>query len=391
MDGKRAAVLVAGGAGYVGSHAVLALLDAGHSVVVLDNLSTGNRWAVDTRAAFFEGGIENESLVRTIMELHNIQSVMQFAGSYRTAADARDPLKFYRNNTTATESLIESAVACRVKHFVYSGTAETYRLPAPMPVAESWAQDPNSAYAASMLVTEQILIDVAAVHPLNFGVLRYFNAAGADPLKRCGAAQPGAAHMIHQAIETVLGQRDHVELCPAGEATPDGSQVRDYVHVSDLATAHVALLDGLIAEPARNRTYNCGYGEGWSDLAVLDAAERVTNVRIARRERTTPDGEPPVLVADTGAIRRELGWQPFYDNLDSLVRDTYRWQMHLPRMRVAHGEGGLHGAGGRPVYFVNESAGARTRASDAPIRASEAHVLVQSGAAGTSRSVAGKP
>lgn len=384
MDGKRAAVLVAGGAGYVGSHVVLALLDAGHSVVVIDNLSTGNRWAVDSRAAFFEGGIENESLVRTIMELHNVRAIMQFAGSYRTAADARDPLKFYRNNTTATESLIESAVACRVRHFVYSGTAETYRLPAPMPVTETWAQGPNSAYAASMLVTEQILIDVAAVHPLNFGVLRYFNAAGADPLKRCGPAQPGAAHMIHQAIETVLGQRDHVELSRTGAATPDGSQVRDYIHVCDLAAAHVALLDGLIAEPGRNRTYNCGYGEGWSDLAVLEAAERVTNVRIARRERAAPDGEPPVLVADAGAIRRELGWQPFYDNLESLVRDTYRWEMHLPRLRVAHGEGTQPGAGGRALYFANEPGNARTRTA-------EAHIIVQTGAAGRSRSMAGKP
>jgi len=380
MDAKTAAVLVAGGAGYIGSHAVLALLDAGHRVVVIDNLSTGNRWAVDPRAAFFEGGIENESLVRSIMELHNVRAVLQFAGSYRTAADARDPLKFYRNNTTATESLIESAVACGVGHFVLSGTAEVYRLPAPMPLSESRGRGPTSAYAASMLVSEQILADVAAVHPLNFGVLRYFNAAGADPLKRCGPAQPGAAHMIHQAIETVLGRRTHVAPAATGAATPDGGQVRDYVHVCDLASAHVALLDALIAQPETNRTYNCGYGAGWSDLEVLEAAERVTNVRIARRERAPADGEPPILVADGAAIRRDLAWEPFYDNLECLVRDTYRWEMHLPRLRLAHGDR----AGERQVYFVNEPGTARARSA-------EAHVLQGAGASARSRKLADNP
>ena len=359
MDSKRASVLVAGGAGYVGSHTVLALLEAGHSVVVLDNLSTGQRWAVDPRAAFFEGGIENESLVRTIMDLHNVHVVVQLAGAYRSTGDARDPLKFYRNNTAATESLIESAFACRVRHFVYSGTAETYRLPAPTPIPENWAQAPNSAYAASMLVTEQILTDASAAHPFNFGVLRYFNAAAADPLKRCGPARPSAQtdgdHMIQQAIAVVLGRRDYAELPGSDHDTPDGSLMRDYVHVCDLASAHVALLAGLIAEPARNR----GYGSGWSDLAVLDAAERVTNVRVARREVAAEAGLAAALVVDSSAIRRELGWQPVYDNLETLLRDTYRWEMHLPRLRMAQSETLVPASDARPVYFVSEPARSR--------------------------------
>jgi UDP-glucose 4-epimerase len=369
MDAKRASVLVAGGAGYIGSHTVLALLDAGHSVVVLDNLSTGNRWAVDPRAAFFEGGIENESLVRTIMDLHNIHAVVQLAGAYRTSGDASDPLRFYRNNTTATESLIESAVACGVRHFVYSGTAENYRLPAPAPIPENWGQAPNSAYAASILVTEQILIDATAAHPFNFGVLRYFNAAAADPLKRCGPARPGVQpdgdHMIRQAIAVILGRRDYAELAGSSHDTADGSLVRDYVHVCDLAAAHVALLGGLIAEPERNRAYNCGYGIGWSDLAVLEAAARVTNVRVARREVVPAKALPPVLVSDSAALRRELDWQPAYDNLDTLVRDAYRWEMHLPRLRMAQSEPPVRAAETRPLYFVTEPA--RSRGAEAQL------------------------
>ena len=364
MVAKRASVLVTGGAGYVGSHTVLALLEAGHSVVVLDNLSTGNRWAVDPRAAFFEGGIENDSLVSTIMELHRVHAVVHLAGAYRTAGDDADPLRFYRINTSATEALVESVVACGVKHFVYSGTAEAYRLPAPTPIPENWGLAPNSAYAASIFVTEQILSDASAAHPFNCGVLRYFNAVAADPLKRCGPARSALRsdrdQLIRQAIAVVLGLRDHAEIVGSGHATPDGSLVRDYVHVSDVATAHVALLAGLIAEPTRNRAYNCGYGTGWSDLAVLDAVERVTNVRVPRREFTAPPGLPGALVADPTLLRNELGWQPAYANLDTLVRDTYRWEMHLPRHRSGEGEAGPIVKNDVPrMHFINKKPQAR--------------------------------
>ncbi len=325
----KASTLVAGGAGFVGSHVVLALLDAGHRVVVIDNLSGGLRWTVDSRAVFFEGDIQNESLVRAIMEMHRVGSIVQCAGTNPVAGASGDPLEFYRNNTSAARSLIESGIACGVGTFLYSSTAETA------------SQQPPHAYAMSKRVVERILADTSAVHRLNHGVLRYFNAVGADPMGRSGQVQPGAAHMMKLAVETVMGLHDDVVVPETSGQTADGSSIRDYVHVSDLAQAHAAMLDALLADPERSLALDCSYGRGYSDLEVLEAAERVTNVRIARRTAALPPGEPPVLVADGRAIRETLGWKPRHDNLEQMVRDSYDWQMRLPRLVMRQAEGAM--------------------------------------------------
>lgn len=337
----KASTLVAGGAGFVGSHVVLALLDAGHRVVVIDNLSGGLRWAVDSRAVFFEGDIQNESLVRAIMEMHRVGSIVQCAGTNPVAEVSGDPLEFYRNNTSATRSLIESGIACGVGTFLYSSTAETCALHCPAAVPEAASQQPAQAYAVSKRVVERILADTSAVHRLNHGVLRYFNAVGADPLGRSGQVHPGAAHMVKLAVETVMGLHDDVEVPETKGQTADGSPIRDYVHVSDLALAHAVMLDALLADPERSLALNCSYGRGYSDLEVLEAAERVTNVRIARRSAPLPAGEPPVLVADGRAIRETLGWKPRHDNLEQMVRDSYDWQMRLPRLVMRQAEGAM--------------------------------------------------
>jgi UDP-glucose 4-epimerase len=336
-----ASTLVAGGAGFVGSHVVLALLDAGHRVVVIDNLSGGFRWTVDRRAVFFEGDIQNASLVRAIMEMHRVSSIVQCAGTNPVAGTNGDPLEYYRNNTSATRSLIESGIACGVGTFLYSSTAETYALPCVAPIPETARQQPAHPFAMSKLVVERILADTSAVHRLNHGVLRYFNAVGADPLGRSGQVQAGATHTLKHAVETLLGMQDHVAVPDTGDLTPDGSPIRDYVHVSDLAQAHAAMLDALLADPDRNLTLNCGYGRGISDFEVLEAAERVTNVRIARRRTALQPGVPPMLVADSRAIRETLGWMPRHDDLEQIIRHSYDWQMRLPRLLMRQAEGAM--------------------------------------------------
>ena len=363
MAQSKASTLVAGGAGYVGSHVVLTLLDAGYHVVVIDNLSNGLRWTVDPRAVFFEGDIQNESLVRAIIEMHGIEAIIQCAGTNPEAGTEQDPLEYYRNNTSVTRSLIANAVACGVRSFVYSSTAETYALPCTMPVPEAADQKPAHPYAMSKLIVERMLADTSDVHPLNHGVLRYFNAVGADPQGRSGPSQTGAANMLKRAVETVVGLHDDVVIQGNGRQTPDGSLVRDYVHVSDLADAHAAMLDALLADPARSLVLNCGYGKGFSDLEVLDAVERITNVRIARRLAETDDETAPILLADSRAIRKTLDWTPQYDSLEQIVKHAFDWEMRLPRLRLSQVNGTVAmdgllsrwGAADEPVPLLSSS------------------------------------
>lgn len=277
LDGS---VLVTGGAGYIGSHAVLALLDAGHRVVVYDNLSTGFDWLVDPRATLVRGEIEDDALVRATLRDHQVQAVMHFAGSIIVPESVSNPLKYYRNNTVASRALIESAVVSGVKHFIFSSTAATYGTPVRVPIAESDPTVPINPYGTSKLMTEAMLRDVAAAHPINYAALRYFNVAGADPQQRAGQSTIGATHLIKIAVEAALGKRETVGVYGTDYDTPDGTGVRDYIHVSDLAAAHVAALDLLIAEPAKSHTLNAGYGKGFSVLEVLDAVDRVTNRKL---------------------------------------------------------------------------------------------------------------
>ncbi|MGK6324907.1 UDP-glucose 4-epimerase GalE [Sphingomonas sp. DT-51] len=320
--------MVTGGAGYIGSHAVLALLDAGYDVVVIDNLVTGFDWAVDPRAAFVNVAVE-EARVRDVIREHNVRAIMHFAGSVVVPESVSDPLKYYRNNTAATRSLIESAVAEGVPHFIFSSTAATYGTPDQVPIGEGDPTRPINPYGMSKLMTEYMLKDVSAAHPMNHCCLRYFNVAGADPQGRSGQSTVGATHLIKIAVEAATGKRAAVSVYGTDFATRDGTGVRDYIHVSDLAEAHVAALKLLIDQPGESHTLNCGYGRGFSVLEVLDAVDRVTNHPIERRMEGRRAGDPAELVADNSAILRTIDWAPRRDDLEGIVRDALAWERQL--------------------------------------------------------------
>lgn len=326
---REGTVLVTGGAGYIGSHAVLALLDAGWKVVVVDNLVTGFDWAVDTRASLVVANIEDDARVRAAIREHGVIAIMHFAGSVVVPESVTDPLKYYRNNTAASRALIESAVAEGVKHFIFSSTAATYGIPEVVPVREDSPKQPINPYGMSKLMTEIMLKDVAAAHPINYAALRYFNVAGADPQGRSGQSTAGATHLIKVAVEAATGKRASVGVFGTDFDTPDGTGVRDYIHVSDLAAAHVDALDLLIAKPGESHTLNAGYGRGFSVLQVLDAVDRVTNHVIERKLEGRRAGDPDALIADNSAILAALPWRPKHDDLEGIVKDALAWERKL--------------------------------------------------------------
>ena len=332
MDGKPT-VLVTGGAGYIGSHAVLALRDAGYGVVVVDNLVTGFRWAVPDDVAFVEGDIADQPLMQRTLRDHGVQAVMHFAGSVVVPESVENPLKYYHNNSAKTRDLIESVVAVGVPHFIFSSTAATYGIPEESPVKETTPQRPINPYGMSKLMTEYMLRDVAAAHSMNFCALRYFNVAGADPDSRSGQSTAGATHLIKVAVEAALGKREAVSVFGTDFDTPDGTGVRDYIHVTDLAAAHVLALDALMAAPDKNYLLNCGYGRGFSVLEVLDAVDRVTNLKIDRRMEGRRAGDPDALISDNRAIMAEFPWQPRYADLDQIVTHALAWERKLSEVR----------------------------------------------------------
>jgi UDP-glucose 4-epimerase len=322
-------VLVTGAAGYIGSHAVLALKDAGHHPVVIDNLTTGFRWAIPNDVPFYEGDVADSELIAKIICEQGIEAIMHFAGSIIVPESVENPLKYYRNNTANSRSLIESAVTGGVKHFIFSSTAATYGIPDESPVRENMPTLPINPYGLSKLMTEYMLRDVAAAHDFNYCALRYFNVAGADPDGRTGQSTAGATHLIKVAVEAALGKRDHVSVFGTDYATEDGTGVRDYIHVSDLAAAHVIALENLVAEPKQSHVLNCGYGHGYSVLQVLDAVDRVTNQSIERRMEDRRAGDPDTLISDNREIKARFGWQPKYDDLDTIVGHALQWERKL--------------------------------------------------------------
>jgi len=328
-------VLVTGGAGYIGSHAVLALLDAGWSVAVLDNLVTGFRWAVPKGAAFYEGDIADAALVTRIVAEQGAGAIMHFAGSVVVPESVTNPLKYYDNNSARSRSLIDTAVHAGVRHFIFSSTAATYGIPDAIPVREDAPQRPINPYGMSKLMTEAMLADVAFAHDFNYAALRYFNVAGADPKARSGQSTAGATHLIKVAVEAALGRRPHVDVFGTDFDTPDGTGVRDYIHVSDLAAAHLLALDALIADPKASHQLNCGYGRGFSVLEVLDAVDKATNRKIERRMGDRRAGDPDALIADNGAIRGLLGWEPQHAELDTIVAHALAWERALEERRFA--------------------------------------------------------
>ena len=329
----KPSVLVTGGAGYIGSHAVLALRDAGWPVAVIDNLTTGFRFAVPDDVPFYEGDIEDAALLAQIFAEQGTSAIMHFAGSIVVPESVENPLKYYHNNTSKSRALIEAAVARGVKHVIFSSTAATYGVPDVSPVTEQTPRVPINPYGWSKLMTEQMLADTAFAHDINYCALRYFNVAGADPQGRTGQSTAGATHLIKVAVEAALGMRDSVAVFGTDYDTPDGTGVRDYIHVSDLAAAHVLALEALMAQPDRSLTMNCGYGRGFSVLEVLDAVDRVTGQTITRHMQPRRAGDPGSLVSDPSLIRATLPWQPRFADLDRIVEHAVQWERKLGEIR----------------------------------------------------------
>lgn len=322
------AILVTGGAGYIGSHMVLALTELGEEVVVLDNLSTGFWWALAPEAKLVEGDIGDEALLDSIMAEHRFDAVLHFAGSIVVPDSVRDPLGYYLNNTVKSRMLMACAVKARVPRFVFSSTAAVYGNVPAEPVFEDRAPAPVSPYGSSKLMTEWMLRDSHAAYGLQYIALRYFNVAGADPKGRIGQSTPRATHLIKAACQTALNLRSELEVFGTDYATPDGTCLRDYIHVSDLIAAHVDALAHL-RKGGGSGVFNCGYGKGYSVRDVIKAVERVNGAALPVRYGPRRPGDPAAIVAGAQRVREVLGWQPRYDNLDFIVETALNWERTL--------------------------------------------------------------
>jgi UDP-glucose 4-epimerase len=325
-------VLVTGGAGYIGSHMVRALAEAGESVAVIDNLSTGFSAFLPDGVPLFIGDAADENLVEGVITAQGVDSIIHFAGSVVVPESMRDPLAYYRNNTMTTRSLLNVAVKCGVNRFIFSSTAAVYGNPDQVPVPEHAPTRPLSPYGSSKLMTEIMLRDVAAAHDLNYVVLRYFNVAGADPLARIGLATVGATHLLKIAVEAATGQRAKIDVFGTDYPTPDGSCIRDFIHVSDLAQAHRAALSYL-RDGGAAVTLNCGYGRGYSVIETIEAVRRVSGRNFAVQYGPRRPGDIMTMIADTGRIRRTLDWAPQYDDLETIAAHALAWEEKLFRER----------------------------------------------------------
>jgi UDP-glucose 4-epimerase len=327
-------VLVTGGAGYIGSHMVHELVDAGEPVIVVDNLSTGFRSALPPSVQLFVGDCGDRSLVAALIAAFNVTAIIHFAGSVVVPDSVRDPLGYYRNNTVNTHSLLETAVKCGVRQFIFSSTAAVYGNPEIMPVSEDAPTRPVSPYGTSKLMTEIMLHDVAAAHDLRYVVLRYFNVAGADPQLRTGLASRNATHLLKVSVETAVGLRPKLDVYGTNYPTPDGTCIRDYIHVSDLARAHSAALDHLRRGGA-SATFNCGYGHGYSVLEVVEAVKRACGRSFPVLFADPRPGDAIQVVADVRRIRAALAWTPRFDDLDTIAAHALAWERRLLDQRPA--------------------------------------------------------
>ncbi len=320
-------VLVTGGAGYIGSHVVLALAARGEDVVVLDDLSTGMHEAVDARATFVEGNVGDAALLEQVMTEHRPAAVMHFAARTIVSESVALPLQYWRANTVFAHTLLEQSVEHGVEHFLYSSTAAVYGEPDEVPVPETAAGAPINPYGSSKYAFEQMLFDVAQSDAdLRACALRYFNVAGADPELRTGQSTPNATHLVKVAVQAALGQRPHLEIFGTDWDTPDGTCVRDYIHVSDLADLHVLALERL--REGAGGVFNCGYGVGYSVREVVDAALRVAGDFEVREGPRRP-GDPAMLVADVARLKEAFDWEPSHDDIEHIVRTAWQWEQTL--------------------------------------------------------------
>ncbi len=328
MSHSKPAVLVTGCAGYIGSHAVLALLDAGWQPIGLDNLSNGSRDAVPAGVPFHAIDAGDTAEVRAILERHRVRAVLHFAGSTSVPESMEKPLLYYHNNTTVSRCLIEACAAAGVAHFVFSSTAAVYGEPGIVQVDESVPPNPISPYGQSKLMVERILADSAGPAGMTYAALRYFNVAGADPQGRTGQRNPRACHLIKVACEAVLGRRDGLDIFGTDYDTRDGTGVRDFIHVTDLVDAHVLALDHLFSGGA-STVMNCGYGRGYTVREVAEAIARVAGRPLTVRERPRRAGDIGALIAESSRLKHTLGWQPRHDDLDAILRHTLAWERRL--------------------------------------------------------------
>ena len=320
-------VLVTGGAGYIGSNMMFGLLDRGDEPVVLDSLVTGFREAVPGNVPFYQGDVADEKLVRKIIADEKIEAIVHFAAFIVVPDSVADPLSYYLNNTVKTRALIAAALAAGVDKFVFSSTAAVYGTPKSCPVNEQYPPNPESPYGTSKLMSEMILRDVDAAHGMRHAILRYFNVAGADLAMRAGQRDKRATHLIKVAAQAVTGQRASMSVFGTDYPTPDGTGVRDYIHIADLISAHLVALDRL-AGGAESFTANCGYGRGFSVLEVIDAVKRVSNASFEVKLEGRRPGDAAEVVADAG-LMRSFGWQPQNNDLDAIVRSAIDWEMTL--------------------------------------------------------------
>jgi UDP-glucose 4-epimerase len=322
------AVLVTGGAGYIGSHMALSLIETGRDVVVLDNLTTGFRWAVPAEAVLIEGDCGDPATVASILNRFQISAVVHFAGSIVVPDSIQDPLGYYLNNTVKSRTLIACSIEAGIRHFIFSSSAAVYGEPDAVPIPEDAPLAPISPYGSSKLMTEIMLRDAARAHDLSYAILRYFNVAGADPLARAGQSSPRATHLIKVASEAALGRRPVLEIFGDSYQTSDGTCVRDYIHVADLAHAHLLALDHL-EQRGESLTVNCGYGRGYTVREVVEAVQRISGVDFPVRLAPPRPGDPAALVAQADRIRTELSWRPLYDDLETIVTHALAWERKL--------------------------------------------------------------
>ena len=322
------AVLVTGGAGYIGSHMVLGLLDAGEGVLVADNLSTGFPWAVADAARLEVGDVGDAAFVGSLLRRNVIDTIIHFAGSVVVPESIENPLTYYRNNTCNSRTLLECAIQAGVRHFIFSSTAAVYGMPKSIPVSEDAPLEPISPYGSSKLMTEMMLRDSARAHGLRYAALRYFNVAGADPQGRAGQSASRATHLIKVALQAALGQRPHLEVFGTDYPTPDGTCVRDYIHVSDLIGAHLAALNYL-RRGGESLVLNCGYGRGFSVLQVIDLVKRISGVEFEVRFGKRRCGDPAVLVAEAQRIAKMLNWNTHYNDLETIITHAHWWERRL--------------------------------------------------------------
>jgi len=328
------AILVTGGAGYIGSHMVLELPDAGEDVVVLDNLTTGFAWAIAPAAKLIVGDVGDEAVLAKVLKDHAIEAIIHFAGSIVVPESVADPLGYYHNNTVKSRTLMAAAVAHGVKQFIFSSTAAVYGAPKENPVTETADLVPMSPYGSSKLMTEIMLRDTAVAHDFRYVALRYFNVAGADPAGRSGQSKPKATHLIKVACETALGKRPRMEVFGTDYPTPDGTCIRDFIHVKDLARAHVAALRHLRGG-GKSDVFNCGYSKGYSVLQVIEAVKKASGKSFEVKLSPRRPGDPPAIVAASDKIRGQLGWVPEHDDLDRIVAQALAWEAKVDALKAA--------------------------------------------------------